>query len=235
MGEPVRDGVVGQLLGQVPVAQGLAERGAPPRPEVDLVDAQPIAHEVPPLAVGHPGRVSPLVVALEHDAGHAPGVLGEPGHRVGPLLPHAVDAHDLVLVRSPGPDALDDAAPHPGAVQPLERMVVTRPPRPRPDDVHALRARGPHREGGGGAAVDLGEVRPEHLPEPFVPALPEQPEVVGGGQVRGLLARGLLARGLLARGLLAGRRGGRARRCARERSSAGRLHEASDPSAGMPT
>jgi hypothetical protein len=182
VGEPEVAHVVGQQGGQLPVGQEPAVGPAAPRPQVHLVDAEPVAQRVPLRTGRHPLPVGPLVSGREGDAGHAALVLGQLRHGVAALAHDAVGALDRVLVPGQGADALDHAGPDPRAGEALERVVVARPGVPLPHHVDRAGMRRPHREGRDVAAVDAGGMGAQHLPQALVASLGEQPQVVGRGQ-----------------------------------------------------
>ena len=118
--EPERGDVVGELWRQLPVGQHPPVGMAAPRSEVHLVHAHAVAHRVDVVAARHPVAVVPRMLALEHDARHAAGVLGELRHRIGAVDRATVGARDRVLVRRARADLRHEPCPHPAST-PLER------------------------------------------------------------------------------------------------------------------
>ena len=115
VGEPEGGGVVGERAapargrtGRGRRRGGATSRGAPRRRSCGRATGSASSRR----AIHSPSCHSWL--ALEHDARHAAGVLGELRHRVGAVDGATVGAGDRVLVRRAGADAGHEAAPHAG-------------------------------------------------------------------------------------------------------------------------
>ena len=155
-----------QRLGDDPVAGG-----APPRPQVDLVDRDRRLVALPLTPAGHPVAVAPLIAEVPGDRGRPSALLGVEPDRVG-LGHRPAETPDAVLVGGSLADAVDPGLPHPATGR-LHRIGVA-PRVPIADDGGVVGVGGPHPEGG---AV-LVEVAAEHLVEPLVGSLLEQPGVL---------------------------------------------------------
>jgi hypothetical protein len=176
---------------------------APPRAEVDLVDA----HRRVAVVVGaarHPAGVLPGVVVGPHDRRGRRRVLGPGRQRIGLVDAAPAGADDVELVAGAVADAGDHALPDAGGVARRQRVGAGVPVVPVADDRHRARAGRPHREVGPGRrrpAVAVGaelaggdHVGAQLVMQPDVGALVEQVQVVGRQQREGHWTNGSLAR-----------------------------------------
>jgi hypothetical protein len=179
--------VVGELLGQLPVARERAGLGPPPRAQVHLVDRHGAVERAAPLALVHPLRVAPgEPVELDDRRGGARVVrLEGEGHRIRfqreqPTVP----PDDLVLVagaqRHVGnkdlPDAVTRVQAH-GLRPPIPAVPVA-------DHADPPGVGCPHREAHAVHALVTKRVSPESLEEAEVRALAEQVQVVAAERGR---------------------------------------------------
>jgi hypothetical protein len=168
--------VLGEMVGQLPVAQTL-----PPGPQVDLVHAHRAGVCVVGHPMGEPRRVLPGVPGLHDDGCRRGRGLGALGHRVGLLPPRTVLLEDLVLVALPTRDPRDEELPVPARAQLSHRVRCALPVVEVADDTYCLSVRRPDRERrsadvpqDAGVGVDVG---PENLPELLVAPFGDEVEV----------------------------------------------------------
>ncbi len=168
--------VVDELLRELTVGQA-----GFPRAEVNLVDAHGLAVRRPRLAGRHPRSVPPHVGVLRDDGGSPGWRLRGAGHRVRLLLPVAVAAEDLELVAGPGADPRDEELPDPRGPDDAHGVQRTLPVIEVPRDPHDPGVRRPHGER---RSLDVAEHgrevsdrRSQGLPQPLVPALPDEVQV----------------------------------------------------------
>jgi hypothetical protein len=178
VGEAHLGDVAGQLLRQLPVGETW-----PPRSQMDLVDTQRRARELPLPTRIDPAGVLPLMRGGVDDRRGRRRRFGQAGHGVGLAVPLPVGGPDLVLVAGAFRHPRHEQLPDPRAAERAHRVAAAIPVVEVADDPHALRVRRPHRERGAagrpeaaGRAV-LAHVRAEHPPQLLVPALADQVQV----------------------------------------------------------
>ncbi len=142
VGEPVRQHVLGERVGELDVVREAVpgRRQAAPRPEVHLVDR----HRAVAAAIGHPGRVAPLVVEGADHRCRRGRLVRRRSDRVGLLGPLAVVAGDGVAVGVP--DERPGDVPRPDARAPDRFHLLAGPVVEVAEHVDGPGVRCPHSE-----------------------------------------------------------------------------------------
>ena len=174
--EPEPGHVLGELVGEVAPVEPLA-----PGAGVELVDRERRRQRVGRLAPLHPGGVRPCVTRPVDERGRARRHLGPERERVGLEPRHVVEAANRELVRVPLAGVRDEPGPDARRALRREQVGVLAPVVPVADHRHSARARRPDREAHTLVAVE--RMSAQLLPEPLVPALPDevQVELAGDG------------------------------------------------------
>ena len=177
MGETALRAVLGQLVGQLAVAEDVAVGAPAPGAEMHLVDRDGAVEQRLGRALGEPGLVSPLVGAPLHDAGRLWRRLRRPRQWVRLEDAPPIGADDPELVPGAGCEAGDEELPDPAASQRAHRLGTGVPPIGVAHQADPSGVGSPDREGDPADPLVLHHPRPQPAPELAMGALPDEVEV----------------------------------------------------------
>ena len=173
--EPELRAMPRELCTEIAIAEHLVVI-APPRSEVDFVDADRRAPRGARAARPHPLRVAPLVLCVPHHRRGGRRMLGARREWIR-LVEHApIGGGDRVLVASAVADVRERRGPDSARLDRLKWIRAGAPAVPIPDHRDPVRVRCPHGE----VRSVRHHVRAQLVVEPEMRALVEQEQIVGG-------------------------------------------------------
>ena len=177
VGEPHRQAMVRERLGDLAVVEDAPVRTSPPGGEVDLVHREGGVEHGCPGALPHPCSVAPAMPA-QLDHARRPGrVVRCTREGIGLEDAHPIAPRDQELVANAGPDPGCEQLPDPRGAERAHRPGARVPEVRVADHADTQRIRRPDAEGGSGDALVLDDASAEDSPELAVRAFADQVEV----------------------------------------------------------